>query len=141
MNHQQDLIKVIEELSAMMSEFEDKALNSDELADLTLNQIHYLDIINKLEEPTFSALADMMEVSKPTVTMAVNKLIRQGYVQKVQSTEDRRVYHVLLTQKGEQVVTVHDRAHRDFASLLTHCLSEKELENLVKIFKKVIDCK
>src|SRR5690554_6811707 len=97
MENNKALIKVVEKLSTMMGDFEDKALNSDELSDLSLKQIHYLDVIKKLSEPAFTDLAKEMGVSKPTVTQAVNKLIKQGYVKKEQSIEDRRVYHLLLT--------------------------------------------
>ncbi|ACL69163.1 MarR family winged helix-turn-helix transcriptional regulator [Halothermothrix orenii] len=140
MGTQDSLIEVIEKLSAMMGEFEDRALNSDELADLTVKQLHYLDVIKKYKKPTFTDLAEEMGVTKPTVTLAVNKLINQGYVKKVQSAEDRRVYHLLLTEMGERVVDVHDKAHRDFARQFMKCLNDEELNQLVTIFKKVVKC-
>jgi DNA-binding MarR family transcriptional regulator len=135
------LIKVVEKISNMMGEFEDKALNSDELSDLTVKQIYYLDIVDSISEPTFTNLASEMDVTKPTVTLAINKLIKQGYVKKEQSTEDRRVYHILLTEKGREVVKVHDQAHRDFAREIVKCLEQDDLEKLVGIFKKIIGCK
>lgn len=137
MNSYNNLIKIVEKISVMMGEFEDRALNSDELSDLTVKQIYYLDSIAKLKKPTFSELAEELEVTKPTVTMAVNRLINLGYISKVQSEQDKRVYHLLLTEKGERVVSVHNQAHRDFAREISSKLSDNELEKLVKILVKV----
>ncbi|MEJ6951315.1 MarR family winged helix-turn-helix transcriptional regulator [Natronospora cellulosivora (SeqCode)] len=133
------LVKVVEKLSTMMGEFEDKALNSDELSDLSMKQLHYLDVIKKLSGPAFTDLAREMSVSKPTVTLAVNKLIKQGYVKKEQSAKDRRVYHLLLTDKGKKLVKIHDKAHKDFASLISSKVNKRELEQLVEILHKVVD--
>ncbi|MFW6265029.1 MAG: MarR family winged helix-turn-helix transcriptional regulator [Bacillota bacterium] len=139
MTTNQSLTKVVEKLSTMMGDFEDRALNSDELADLSLKQIHYLDVIKKLSEPAFTDLAKEMDVSKPTVTLAVNKLIKQGYVKKEQSQKDRRVYHLLLTEKGKKLEDIHAKAHKDFASLISSKLNKNELEQLVQILHKVVD--
>ncbi len=138
MNTQESLVEIVEKISVMMGEFEDKALNSDELSDLTVKQIYYLDTIAQLNKPTFSDLAEILEVTKPTVTMAVNRLISMGYVRKLQSLEDKRVYHILLTKRGKKVVNVHNQAHRDFAREIAENLNEKELVQLVKILGKII---
>lgn len=132
------LVDVVEEISSMMGEFEDQALNSDKLSDLTVKQIYYLDIINNLFKPTFTDLAHEMGVTKPTVTLAINKLIELDYVKKEQSNQDRRVYHILLTPKGKEVIRVHDKAHKDFAREIIECLDQSELEHLVGICKKII---
>lgn len=134
------LVDVVEKISSMMGEFEDKALNSDELSDLTVRQLYYLDIIKKLSDPTFTDLSEEIGVTKPTITTAVNKLIKQGYLKKVQSIEDRRVYNLLLTEAGKRVVDIHDKAHNDFALMISNCLNDQELNKLVEIFTKVIDC-
>ena len=98
------LVNVVEKISSMMGEFEDKALNSDELSDLTVKQLYYLDMVKKLSNPTFTDLSEEIGVTKPTVTTAINKLIKQGYIKKIQSVEDRRFYNLLLTVAGERVV-------------------------------------
>ena len=140
MEPRKTLVDVVEKISSMMGEFEDKALNSDELSDLTVKQLYYLDIVKKLANPTFTDLSEQIGVTKPTVTTAINKLIKQGYIEKIQSVEDRRVYNILLTEAGERIVDIHDKAHKDFAHMISGCLNNQELNKLVEIFTKVIDC-
>lgn len=138
MKPDKSLIDVVEKITSMMGEFEDEALNSKELSDLTVKQLHYLDMIKKLTNPTFTELSEEIGVSKPTITIAINKLIKNDYVKKVQSLEDRRVYNILLTEAGERVVKIHHKAHKDFACMISRCLNEQELNKLLEIFTKVI---
>ncbi len=139
MEPRKTLVDIVEKISSMMGEFEDIALNSDELSDLTVKQLYYLDMVKKLSNPTFTDLSEKIGVTKPTVTTAVNKLIKQGFIEKIQSVEDRRVYNLLLTAAGERVVDIHDKVHKDFAHMISSCLNNQELNKLVEIFTKVID--
>ncbi len=140
MEPRKSLVDIVEKISSMMGEFEDKALNSDELSDLTVKQLYYLDMVKKLNNPTFTDLSEEIGVTKPTVTTAINKLIKQGHIEKIQSVEDRRVYNLLLTEEGERVVDIHDKAHKDFARMISNSLNDQELNKVVDIFTKVIEC-
>ena len=40
-----------------------------------------------------------MEISPPNAAYKVNSLVRKGYIEKVQSPNDRREYHLKVTQK------------------------------------------
>ena len=40
-----------------------------------------------------------MRISSPNAAYKVNSLIKKGYIRKVQSKEDRREYHLEVTQK------------------------------------------
>ena len=51
-----------------------------------------------------------------------------GYVTKVQSAEDRRVYHIVLTPKGERINELHENVHKLLAARLTKNLSENEFK-------------
>lgn len=138
MNIKDTLILQLERLLNMIDEIEERNLNGKELSNLTVRQIYYLDLIAKLKEPTLSDLANAFKVSKPTVTIAVNKLIENGYVFKEQAIKDKRVFHVILTEKGKKVVTLHNQAHKEFVLHLLNSLNVEEQEQLVKLFHKII---
>ena len=139
LNNKESLIKIVENLSFMMEKYEEKALNNEELTSLTGKQINYIDIINEFNEPTFSQIAETLNVTKPTVTIAIDNLISRGYIKKIQSEKDRRVYHLRLTDKGKKVVKLHNKCHREFANKISNCLSPEETKNLVGILKKVVE--
>ena len=77
--------EIIEKLSQSMERYETETLNNSLLSNLTPTQVHYLDAIFHLIDPNISELASYLNVSKPTVTFAINKMEKQGYVKKNQS--------------------------------------------------------
>ncbi|MDD5673709.1 MAG: MarR family transcriptional regulator, partial [Chitinivibrionales bacterium] len=107
-------------------------------ADLSVTQIHYLDAIRHLEKPTISELAKHQKVSRPTVTIALEKLARQGYLTKVSSLKDHRVSNVHLTKKGLKISELHDKIHQGYARYFENALGKAELGELVALLNKVI---
>jgi DNA-binding MarR family transcriptional regulator len=81
----------------------------------------------------------MLKLSKPTVKVAVDKLMAKDYIFKVQSDEDRRSAHLHLTEKGKLISHMHDYAHKRIAESLSKKLSREELSVLVDLLNKVLD--
>jgi DNA-binding MarR family transcriptional regulator len=125
-------------LTRSFAELESQALNESELAELSMKQLVYLDTIARLDHPTFSDLARSLGVSKPSVTAIVSKLMHKGYVEKVQSAEDHRTFHVLLTDKGKALNQMHDHIHRRIAEHFTHALDENELHQFARLLNKAL---
>ena len=69
---------------------------------LTYNDILYLGIIESHSgEYTASNIADMLYVSRPAVTQKINELEKNGYIYKVQSPTDKRVYKLFINRDGK----------------------------------------
>lgn len=132
------LAEIIERLSKSMQDHEASVTGQSEFANLSVTQIHYLDAIRHRETMTISELAEHMKVAKPTVTVALEKLERDGYIQKVLSSEDRRVSHVHLTRKGLRISDLHDEIHQGYAKYFEKALERQELDQLVISLNKVI---
>jgi DNA-binding MarR family transcriptional regulator len=58
-----------------------------------------MECIKALGNPTINEFASFMCISPPNAAYKVNSLIKKGYVRKVQSTVDRREFHLEVTQK------------------------------------------
>jgi len=132
------LTEIVDILTRTMGEMESRVLSGSEFAALSMRQLHYLDMINRLGHPTLSELAQELGVSRPSVTAAVTKLMEAGFVAKVASDEDRRVSHVHLAKKGHRIVKLHDAVHQSVADLFTNALNKRELRELVRMLNKVI---
>jgi len=141
MDKEKEMIRIIEKLTRAMGKIEDEALSTGELSQLSVRQIYYLDIINKLDKPTVSELARELNVTKPTVTIAVNHLIDRGLIHKEQSQEDKRVFFLYPTEKGERISVAHNKAHEDFVIHLISKLTPEETKQFVRIFSKILDVK
>ena len=68
-------------------------------ASLTAVETFCMEIILALKEPTINEFASFVHISSPNAAYKVNSLILKGYVEKVQSAQDRREYHLRPTKK------------------------------------------
>lgn len=58
-----------------------------------------LEIIHLLGKPTVGQFADFLNISQSNATYKVNNLIKKGYLERQNSTSDRREYHLILSEK------------------------------------------
>jgi DNA-binding MarR family transcriptional regulator len=108
------------------------------IARMTINQFRYIDTIHTLAEPSISAIADRMTITKASVTAGVQKLIRMGFVIKTQSTADKRVFHVRLSLAGERLIKAKYKAVREYENFIRAALSDQEARQLEKILTKLV---
>jgi DNA-binding MarR family transcriptional regulator len=132
------LIEAIAKLSMSMESMEEEAKEKFNLKELTLTQMNYLEMISQLENPNFTVLALHMGLSKPTITVAVEKLIKRNFISKVKSVTDKRNSRLYLTEKGQLINEMHDYAHRMMAKLISKKLNKDEIDFLVQIFNRVM---
>jgi len=133
-----NLIEIISRLSNLIGHTEETAKDQFNLLNLTITQMHYMETINMLDNPNITELALQLKLSKPTVKVAVDKLIERDYVYKIQSDEDRRSAHLHLTEKGKLINQMHDYAHKRIAESFSRKLNNEEMETLVRLLTKVL---
>ncbi len=138
MKEKQTLADSIDVLTRKIEEIEADVIENSELTKLSRKQIYYLDIINQMKNPTLGELAEKLGLSKPSITVIVEKLVQSGYIEKVKSDADRRVSHIHLGGKGKKIAQLHDDIHSRIETFLTGSLENKEIENLTTILHKAV---
>lgn len=111
----------------------------DREASLTTVETFCMEIIYAMNNPTVNEFAQMTDISSPNAAYKVNNLIKKGYLKKVRSDEDKREYHLEVTQKYldyynisyQYVGTVMERLHDRF--------TEEELDVLQRILITMSD--
>ena len=68
-------------------------------ASLTAVETFCMEVILALKEPTINEFASFAQISSPNAAYKINSLIQKGYVTKEQSPDDKREYHLSVTQK------------------------------------------
>ena len=135
------LVKTIASMSRKIVLMEESAKEQFNFKELTLTQMHYLETINQLRNPNLTELSSEMNLTKPTVKVAIDKLIEKDFICRVQSDDDRRSAHLHLTEKGKLINQMHDYAHRRLAELMIKNLeSRTEQDQLVILLDKIF-CK
>jgi DNA-binding MarR family transcriptional regulator len=131
------LVEIIARFSHKIGQLEEAAKNQFSYSDLSLTQMNYLETIYQLENPNLTELAAELNLTKPTVKVAIDKLIEKDYLYRVKSDADRRSAHLHLTEKGKVINHMHDEAHKRMAHLIGHNLNEAEQIQLVELLEKV----
>ena len=78
-----------------------------------------------------------LSVTVGTLTIAMNSLVKKGYVFRERGKEDRRVVYISLTDRGKAAYEHHERFHRAMIDSISRDLSEEEMEMLVKTLAKL----
>ncbi|MPN05234.1 hypothetical protein SDC9_152484 [bioreactor metagenome] len=101
--------------------------------DLTVNEMHLLESVEKNGDNgiTISDIAEDLHITLPSVTIAINKLMKKGYVEKKRGGSDGRMVYVVLTRHGHRVNLVHHKFHEDMVSAVSGELSEEEKDVLI----------
>ncbi len=133
------LEEIISKMSAYMGRIEEDAKEQYNFKELTLTQMHYLEMISELVNPNLTELATAMKLTKPTITVLVDKLIEKELICKVQSDADRRNTHLHLTEKGKLINQMHEYAHRRMAEDIEKKITHEEASQLTILLEKIME--
>lgn len=131
------LVEIIATLSREIGHKEEAAKDQFDFKELTLTQMNYLETISQLGNPNLTELAAELNLTKPTVKVAIDKLIEKDFIYRVKSDEDRRTAHLHLTVKGKLINHTHDFAHKQMAEFITSKLDKTEVGLLEMLLEKV----
>lgn len=131
------LVELIEILTKLIGDWEMQFVQQYTDEGFTPRQLEYIDTIHRLGNPNLGEIARALNLSKPSVTAIVEKLAARGYIQKFQSDEDRRSFHVHLSAKGKKLVEIHNETHQKIADLFRKNLDEKDIKTLVRLLNKM----
>lgn len=107
---------------------------------ITIRNMHILEAIANAEQENkanITSIAKTLNITTGTLTVALNKLEKQGYIIKKQSDKDKRIFYVALTKEGKRINKIHNDYHKDMVNFIVNNLSTKEEANLVDLLSKV----
>lgn len=106
---------------------------------LTFSESFCLEAIYSLGEPTINTFAQFMNISSPNATYKVNSLVQKGYLKKVRSAEDRREYHLVVTDKFSTFHEINTRGYEKTMERICHTFTEEELATLDQFMNRIND--
>ena len=118
---------------------EEKALTIGEFHDITTNDMHIIEAIGREGAKSMSTVAKALSVTVGTLTIAINGLVKKGYVNRDRSEKDRRVVLISNTEKGRSAFDHHAKFHDDMIKALLVGLSEEESRVMVQAFINLKD--
>ncbi|MBP3666350.1 MAG: MarR family transcriptional regulator [Clostridia bacterium] len=138
--------KRLEELNTLLvdtfdavMQVEEKSLRHVGGGELSIAEFHTLECIGKGEDNrrTVGEIAEALEVTVPTVTVCVGKLVKKGYVTKTRSEKDARVAIIELTREGRKMNRLHRYFHEQMLLAVQDEFSEEEMEYLIRCLRRL----
>ena len=131
------LNEVLVRLFRDIMDIEEKAIITSEYQDITNNDMHVIDAIGIGEPKNMSSIARELSVTMGTLTIAMNSLVKKGYVVRQRGRADRRVVYISLSEKGTKAYHRHKRFHEDMVKNAVKELTEEELKALLKALRSL----
>ena len=122
------------ELYECVKKSEQETLPGHQKLPLSAGEFHLLEQIDQTPEGAISVseLAKRLQVAKPSASVAVNKLLRKGFVEKAPSDCDGRSILVSLTHQGKLACAYHSYCRRQHFAQRSHAYTEEEQGTLLR---------
>ena len=119
-----------------ITKIEERTLRQSKIP-ASISEVHLIDAIGKHGSVTIGELAAELGISSASVTVAVNKLKRRGFLEKERRSADKRTVDVTLTEMGLRVHRLHRYFHRRMVRNMTKELSKEEQKVLMLGVEKI----
>ena len=115
---EEEINRVIVDTYRSILRVEETILKQTDRVDLTIGELHMLESVGKGKDRRR--------------TVAINKLMKKGYVEKVRGEEDARIVYVSLTRMGRKMDSAHRYFHERMVRSIVSGMSEEEQQILYR---------
>lgn len=107
--------------------------------DLKPGQVQILFVLGQGGGLSQRELAEYLNLTPPSITAAIQKMERQGYIQRKPDEKDQRIMRLSLTEKSRECLKYIRDVQREMDRILQKGLSEEEVKILKKILSGIWD--
>lgn len=109
---------------------EEKTMDVKQIPDLTLGELHVIEMVNKFNNKPMSIIAANLNVTIGSLITCVNRLCMKDYLIRTRDEMDHRIINLSVTPKAKKVLKIHDKFHTDILYL---ALENMSLPNATKV--------
>lgn len=107
--------------------------------ELSINEVHILERIEKASSNTMSHLARTLMVTSGTLTTNISRLEKKGYVERYRDENDRRIVRLRNTPKALEALKIHDEFHENMINKAIGDLGLEENEVLNATLENILE--
>jgi DNA-binding MarR family transcriptional regulator len=128
---------IVETVIYLESESRRLAREASQRLGITATQLNVLKLLDEIGELSLSELSRRLAAQNSAVTGIVDRMVQAGLVVREQSAEDRRVWRIRMTPKGQEIGARTQVLPWDLLRSALASLDRREKEQLVAILEKV----
>ena len=83
---------------------------------------------------TATDIVNELFIAKSHVSLSVNLLNTKGYIKKMQDKEDKKITHLQLTEKADEILEITNVKIKELENKLFNGITEEDKENMERIF-------
>ncbi|KAJ52733.1 DNA-binding MarR family transcriptional regulator [Clostridium tetanomorphum] len=102
-------------------------------------QYIFLSAIYKNEGISQKELTNLIKIDRATTAKALKKLEKNGYVNRVQDSEDKRYYKLYLTKKGIEFIPTLKNILNDLTNMLCMGMSNEQYTETLKSLNLILN--
>jgi DNA-binding MarR family transcriptional regulator len=106
-------------------------------SDLTVAEAHAIEVLGEYGQMNMKSLSQKLGVTTGTTTVTVDRLEKKEYAVRESVKEDRRMYLISLTPKGQTAYREHHDYHHCLTEQILSVLSEEEGAQFLAILKRI----
>lgn len=107
--------------------------------DANFLQIHALMYIKEHEGMTMKELASHMQITSPSATSFVDRLVKLGWVERVTDAQNRKLVRLKVSKEGQLMLHTQMKARRDDMRSVLSLLPVKDQEELARILSSLAE--
>jgi len=100
-------------------------------------QLNVIKLIDQLGELSLSELAMRLATQNATVTGIIDRMDEAGLVTRERSEDDRRVWHVRLTERGQKIANTVEIGPWESLRRAVDALDRKKQQQLVALLREI----
>ena len=132
-----EINKMLVEVYDDVNHIEEYSIKQGAFNDLSITEIHTVEAVGLYGSKTMSEIAAELEITMGTLTTAVDKLIKKGYLERSRGDTDRRIVNVSLTKRGKLAYRIHEKFHLDMVRAIMSDFTAEEEEVLLTALSKL----
>jgi len=106
-------------------------------AQISRQQFELLFLIQKFNGKSMSFFSKKMMVSKPNLTTLSDKLIQEGWIERVFDPRDRRIICLTITDKGKKFITLHKNKMKQLLVKNFEGLTVQDIQRLNELLEEM----
>ena len=104
---------------------------------VTLPQLVILDLLEREGESKMTDLANFTNVTTAAMTGIIDRLVRDGYVERAHDTRDRRIVNIKLTSKGTKLIGQINLQRRHSIINIFGKISQQDRDDYLRILTRI----
>lgn len=131
------ILSLISRIRRRANKFIENELRNRQVAGIAPSHGDILFCLYNYQTLTMHQLSKLIDRDKSTVTVLIYKLVKLGYVNKEQDTQDARVYRLSLTEKGRALQPIFEEISERLLTAIYSDFTPEEKKQILLLLQKI----